>query len=150
MQRVLDSGMFVELGCGTGDVVGEVKSRYPHVAAVGVDIRSEYMKEAKRRHPSATFVNADLRSLPFADCSIPYLFSWRIYQYDNENCAPDILAEAFRVLRPDGIYLLGCEFFDEDRLAAFHRQIGSAGFEVAVRRGWDYAVLVKSAYHRCQ
>jgi len=143
IQGVLAGGAFVELGCGTGDMVAAIKSRYPQVAAIGVDINYDYLREAHEKSPDSIFVASSLRRLPFADRSLPYLFSWRIYQYDNEDCASEILAEAFRVLKRGGVYLLGCEFFPEDELALFHSQIKSAGFEIAMHSGWDYAALVK-------
>jgi len=143
IQRVLEGGAFAELGCGTGDVVAAIKSRYPQVEAIGTDINEDYLREAHQKSPDSIFVASSLRRLPFADRSLPYLFSWRIYQLCNEDRAPEILAEAFRVLKPGGVYLLCCEFFQEDELIQFHSQIESAGFKIAMHSGWDYAALVK-------
>jgi 23S rRNA (guanine745-N1)-methyltransferase len=65
----------VDLGAGTGDLLGEMARRRP-ITAVGIDLSAAAMAVAAKRFPSVTWVvaNAD-RRLPILDRSIALVLS---------------------------------------------------------------------------
>jgi SAM-dependent methyltransferase len=89
---LLEPGRVLDLGCGVGhsiDLLGERES-------VGVDRDAESLAG----QPRETVV-ADMRSLPFADDSFPSIICSHALEH-----VPDperVLAEAARVLAPDGV-----------------------------------------------
>jgi ubiquinone/menaquinone biosynthesis C-methylase UbiE len=90
----------LDVCCGPGYAAGAAAAR--GAAAVGVDIAQAMVDEARRRFPEAEFREGDAENLGVADAS-----------FDAVTCGfgllhlPDArraIAEAFRVLRPEGRY----------------------------------------------
>ena len=107
-QRILD------LGCGTGYALNQLRRRYPAARLVGLDIAHAMTVSARcRTQPRlplglgrllgrCRFVNADAEALPFADRSFDLIFSNLALQW----CEPDaVFRECRRVLRPGGLLL---------------------------------------------
>jgi ubiquinone/menaquinone biosynthesis C-methylase UbiE len=93
----------LEVGCGTG-VLTRVLAIWPNVSeVVGVDPAASLLtiaRELAADLPSVTFLEADGRSLPFGDDSFDVVvFDSTLCHVPNPELA---LAEAFRVLRPQG------------------------------------------------
>jgi ubiquinone/menaquinone biosynthesis C-methylase UbiE len=93
----------LEVGCGTG-VLTRVLARWPNVeSVVGVDPAASLIKEARALAsdlPNVTFHEADGRSLPFDDGAFDVVvFDSTLSHVPEPERA---LAEAFRVLRPNG------------------------------------------------
>jgi ubiquinone/menaquinone biosynthesis C-methylase UbiE len=88
----------VDVGCGGGRAVGELRRR--GVRAVGVDLDPEMVETATRRWPDAEFHVADATALPLADGSVA---GYRADKVLHALAAPDAaVAEARRVLEPGG------------------------------------------------
>ena len=71
-----DQVIVVDLGCGTGDVLGELARRRP-VSAIGLDLSTAAVDGAARRFTGLTWVvaNAD-RRLPVLDHSVDLIVSF--------------------------------------------------------------------------
>ncbi len=93
--RVLD------LGCGTGYFLPELRRRFPGAQYIGLDIADGMVRYARDRHEgSPSWLVADAESLPLAADSIDLVFSSLAIQWCYR---PDLLfAELARVLRPGG------------------------------------------------
>jgi ubiquinone/menaquinone biosynthesis C-methylase UbiE len=103
MLTAVDAGAgrrLLDVCCGPGYLAGAAAAR--GMAAIGIDISPAMVDEARRRFPDAEFHVADAEDLGFPDRS-----------FDAATCAfgllhlPDArgaIAEAFRVLVPEGIY----------------------------------------------
>ncbi|MDQ1134961.1 SAM-dependent methyltransferase [Pseudoxanthomonas winnipegensis] len=113
-ERVLD------LGCGRGMVLLEVARHLPRGRAVGVDIWSN--KDQSGNAMAAALANAeaegvaarvelhtaDMRHLPFADASFDAVVSnVAIHNIAPREGRAQAIDEAWRVLRPGGMLLLG-------------------------------------------
>jgi malonyl-CoA O-methyltransferase len=99
-RRVLD------LGCGTGQCIRGLMSRYRAAEVVALDVALPMLAQARQRgrwlrRPRC--VCADAESLPFADASFDLVFSNLMLQW-----CPDpepVFGELQRVLRPGGLLL---------------------------------------------
>jgi ubiquinone/menaquinone biosynthesis C-methylase UbiE len=92
----------VDVGCGTGTVVGELVTR--GLKAIGVDHSAQMVAVAQRRHPDLDLRVASAESLPFADGEVAGYRAERVYEHvaDPAACA----AEAHRVIRSGGRLVL--------------------------------------------
>lgn len=94
----------LEVGCGTGVLTRVIAGRPEVGAVVGVDVAASLLDKARElaaHMPHVRFEEADARALPFAGES----FDVAVFDSTLSHVpAPErALAEAFRVLRPDGI-----------------------------------------------
>jgi SAM-dependent methyltransferase len=100
-------GELLDLGCGTGRLCAHFAAK--GFECVGVDLSDEMLARARENAPTATFVKANLvasselpeRAFDFAAC----LFSTLGMVRGADNRAK-VLANAFRVLKPGGKFVL--------------------------------------------
>ncbi len=93
-----DRGVCLEIGCGTGTHAAAVNEL--GWAPVGVDISTAMLRHARGRLAVAL---ADATRLPFADASLPAVIAMMVHT--DMPLYPRVLAEASRVLRPDGVFV---------------------------------------------
>ena len=93
----------LDVGCGTGylfELINNNKSKY-----YGLDISEKMLEMAKNKNiPNTEYVNATAEKLPYADGSMDVVTcvqSFHHYPYPDE-----AIREVYRVLKPDGIYIL--------------------------------------------
>ena len=94
---VLDSGSGT--GYGTAYLADVAKS------IVGVDLSKEAIRWAKKRYPHVKYLRMDVHNLEFADNSFDFVISTENFEHlQNQKRHA---AELARVVRPDGLILLG-------------------------------------------
>jgi hypothetical protein len=67
------SARLVDLACGTGLFLAEVKRNYPRLAVTGIDLSAPYLAVAKRRLAAwsrVSLAEANVETLPLADSSV--------------------------------------------------------------------------------
>jgi ubiquinone/menaquinone biosynthesis C-methylase UbiE len=99
--RVLD------FGCGYGS--STVHLRKHATFAVGVDCAERCIEQATREHgadPSLQFLRCPTLALPLEDAAVDAVYSNDVLEHLHPTDAMAHLAEARRVLRPGGTYLL--------------------------------------------
>lgn len=94
--RVLD------LGCGTGALAGEFAAR----RYLGVDADASYLRRAATRHPGRRFVAMDGCRLALRAGVVDVVVIGGVIHHLGDADAAAFLAEARRVLRPDGRLVL--------------------------------------------
>jgi ubiquinone/menaquinone biosynthesis C-methylase UbiE len=99
-----DGSRVLEVGCGTGIVTEKIADRPGVTSVVGVDPSPYFIDRARRRAPSLRFDVADGRALPYADGSFDgVVMATALCHIPGPEQA---LAEAHRVLKPDGSLLI--------------------------------------------
>lgn len=95
----------LSIGCGSGvDTQWFVDNGARN--ATGVDISEELIKIAKQNYPKPNFHVMDMEALDLADDSFDVLYSsLAIHYLDDWTKA---LGEAYRVLKPGGVYIFSC------------------------------------------
>jgi SAM-dependent methyltransferase len=98
-------GVICDLGCGPGHVARYLAGRGAEV--IGVDLSHAMVDVARRRNPGLRFEHGNMLDLPFADgewAAVVALYS--IIHIEREQ-VPAALAETRRVLRRDGLLIVG-------------------------------------------
>jgi SAM-dependent methyltransferase len=100
----------LDLGCGVGRFSRALAARFKTV--LGVDVSEEMVRQAGEQHPHDAFPNlrfeaGDGVSVPAADDSRDFVFSYEVFQHmPSEDVIQANLREVARVLRRDGAALL--------------------------------------------
>lgn len=97
-QRVLD------LGCGLGSELAFLAAR--GLFAVGIDLSLVALARARAAHGAVHFVQVDALRLPFTDAAFDALLDRGCLHYIPREQRPRYAAEARRVLRVGGRFLL--------------------------------------------
>jgi malonyl-CoA O-methyltransferase len=94
----------LDLGCGTGWAIPEIKNLFPGATISALDF-SEAMLDQVTGSKQVQLYCADVHDLPFADASVDIVFSNMLLHWTNEQ---DVFSEVLRVLKPGGIMLMSC------------------------------------------
>ncbi|MBF0619857.1 MAG: methyltransferase domain-containing protein [Candidatus Omnitrophica bacterium] len=119
-------GVVVDIGCGTGSLITQVKELRRDITAIGLDLAPGMLQHAAR-HKNITLIEADAARLPFLPDSIDLAVSSSTYQWVTD--LPGAFCEVARALKPNGHFVAAlfgretlCEFFTS--LAAAKRLQG--------------------------
>ena len=128
LSRLLDlrpGHRIADLGCGPGTDLAALAAAVAPGTVTGVDHDPVMAAEAARRVPAADIRVADLHALPWAGGSLDRVRADRVLQHVTDPAAA--IAEAFRVLRPGGVF--GVAEPDWDTLAVADEDVEtSRGF----------------------
>lgn len=93
----------LDLCTGTGDLAALLKEKYPQSKITGVDFSANMLELARKKHSEIEFVEADCSQLPFEDEQFDLcIISFGLRNVEN---IPKVLAEIYRVLKPDGLFI---------------------------------------------
>lgn len=111
-----DQFSFLDIGCGNGWVVRKVASDNAGCRqSVGID-KSAGMTRRASEHPQNTGVErytcADIESFTYGGPKFDYAFAMESIYYVSS--IESALANIHRLLRPDGIFLCGMDFYAEN------------------------------------
>ncbi len=103
---VLPQGPIIDLGCGGGRMLTELKRVYPDRGLCGVDLHPQALAHAKATmRCGASLTQAHLHNLPFSSGSFALCLALDVYDQQGVDLEP-ALAESWRILCPGGILLL--------------------------------------------
>jgi ubiquinone/menaquinone biosynthesis C-methylase UbiE len=97
----------LDLGCGTGRLLGRASERWPDARLVGIDVASKMIAKAKGKYGGDTrfrFEVADAASLPLEPASIDVAMSTLSFHHWGDQVGG--LRQVARVLRPGGVFIL--------------------------------------------
>jgi SAM-dependent methyltransferase len=106
-------GPVADVGCGPGYVAG-----YLHDAGVdvfGIDLSPEMVAIARRDHPDVRFEVGTMTDLDLADDSVVGIVAFWSVIHVPDHAIPGVFEEFRRVLRPQGLLLIGFHVGDETR-----------------------------------
>ncbi|ASS48339.1 MAG: hypothetical protein A3D31_08755 [Candidatus Fluviicola riflensis] len=101
----------LEIGMGNGHFVSEIVSKDPTISYSGCDFSELMVSESRKNNrewidkQQAEFILTDGTSLPFGDQTFTKIFTVNTLYFWEDRRA--VLAEFKRVLKPDGILILG-------------------------------------------
>ena len=136
-----DCERFLEIGCGTGFVLGRIHAELPAAELWGSEIFSAGLAVAAGRVPSARFLQMDARAIPFRD-EFDVIGAFDVIEHIEEDEA--VLSGVRDALRPGGSLLLTVPqhpaLWSPQDVHAGHvrrytagglrRQLATAGFEL--------------------
>jgi SAM-dependent methyltransferase len=98
-----ESRTFLEIGCGTGFVLGGIHAAEPSIELSGSEIFSAGLAFAAKRVPAATFSQMDARRIPFRD-EFDVIGAFDVLEHIDDD--ESVIAEVARALRPGGGFLI--------------------------------------------
>ena len=92
----------VDVACGSGSFLADLKGAFPRAGVIGLDLSRPYLDEARRRAGVAG-VQAAAERLPFADASLDAVTCVYLFHELPPKVRPAVAAELARVLKPGGL-----------------------------------------------
>lgn len=115
--KISEADIILDIGCNQGDTELFAVDIYPYLKKIiGVDINLEAIKIAGKKlkesnkYNKIEFIEADAQSLPFADNSFDKIIALEMLEWVESPA--DVIKEIYRVLKDDGIALIGHSDFD--------------------------------------
>ena len=95
----------VDVACGAGAMLADLKGTFPRARLIGADLSPAYLAEARRRS-GAPGVQANTERLPFADGSLDAITCVYLFHELPPKVRPVAERELARVLKPGGVLAL--------------------------------------------
>lgn len=99
----------VDLGCGTGRFLAQIGDAFPRLSLSGLDLSHAYLAEADRLlsgRSRVTLVQGKAEDAPFPDESADAVTSVFLFHEVPGSVRRRIIAEAARILKPGGLFVL--------------------------------------------
>jgi ubiquinone/menaquinone biosynthesis C-methylase UbiE len=99
----------LDIGCGTGEFLREVKRNYPRLAVAGIDLSAPYLTVARRRLGAwsrVTLTESAAERMPFATGEFDVVSSLYLFHELPPAVRRAVVAEIRRVLKPGGTFIL--------------------------------------------
>lgn len=93
----------VDLGCGTGALIGALQGRWPEAEIEGIDRSAEMLGKARKDHPNAAFAQAEIADWT-PEGAVDVLFSNAVLHWLDDHDA--LFARLFEALAPGGVLAL--------------------------------------------
>jgi ubiquinone/menaquinone biosynthesis C-methylase UbiE len=114
LKRVLDErgarrATLLDLACGTGRFLREVKSNYPRLAVTALDLSPYYLKEARKAlapWSGTGFVEASAEAVPLADAGFDVVGCIYLFHELPTVRRQRVIGEISRLLKPGGAAIL--------------------------------------------
>jgi SAM-dependent methyltransferase len=110
--RFAEGRRALDIGCGAGYGTAALSAR----VAVGVDSAADAVAFSRAHYPSCLFAQASAAALPFCAASFDVAIAFEVIEHLTN--WRELLAEARRVLQPDGVFLVSTPnklFYAESR-----------------------------------
>ncbi|NUR07665.1 MAG: class I SAM-dependent methyltransferase [Nocardioidaceae bacterium] len=124
--RDAGGGPVADVGCGPGHVTGHLHDA--GVDAFGIDLSSEMVAIARRDHPHLRFEVGTMTDLDLADDAVAGIVAFWSVIHVPDDAVPGVFLEFGRVLRPQGLLLIGFHVGDQTR----HTSTGYTGRPISV------------------
>ncbi|HST83845.1 MAG TPA: class I SAM-dependent methyltransferase [Kineosporiaceae bacterium] len=103
-------GLVADVGCGPGQITEHLHRLGAEV--FGLDLSPGMIEVAQRDHPGLRFEVGSMTDLRLADASLAGLVAWYSLIHIPDNEIGVVFAQFRRVLRPDGLLLVGFHIGD--------------------------------------
>lgn len=92
----------VDVACGSGAFLKDLKAAFPRAAIAGLDLSEAYLAQARKR-VALGGVQANAEALPFADSSLDAVSCVYLFHELPPRVRPVVAASLARVLKPGGV-----------------------------------------------
>lgn len=92
----------VDVACGSGAFLKDLKAAFPRAAIAGADLSEAYLDQARKR-TGAGAIKANAEALPFADCALDAMTCVYLFHELPPRVRPVVAASLARVLKPGGV-----------------------------------------------
>ena len=114
ISRALAAGLaadsrLLDLACGTGRMLAQIAAAHPRLRLWALDLSPYYLQEARATLadlPDVSFVAENAEQLPFRDGYFAIVTSVYLFHELPRPARRRVLAEAFRVLQPGGLFVI--------------------------------------------
>jgi ubiquinone/menaquinone biosynthesis C-methylase UbiE len=105
-EQVPEPAAILDVGCGTGKLLGLAQGQFPGARLAGIDAAIEMVKQARASNPESPirFEQGIAEALPYPDDSFDLVFSTMTFHHWEDQGRG--IAEIARVLTPPGRWLL--------------------------------------------
>jgi ubiquinone/menaquinone biosynthesis C-methylase UbiE len=100
-----DAARLLDVGCGTGRILREVKANYPRLRLTGIDLSPHYLAVARRELAAwsrVRFVEGAAEAMPFAEAEFDVVTCIYLFHELPPRIRRAAAAEISRVLKPGG------------------------------------------------
>jgi len=107
--KMMERSNLLELGCGPGSATTALAKAFPKTKITAVDLSSPYVKTAQSRlkkYPRVDCIQGDAAHPPFKDASFDAVTSVFMFHELPQEVRLQILREAGRVLKPNGVLVI--------------------------------------------
>jgi len=94
---------FLEIGCGTGFVLSEIRHRFPDLSLFGSEVFSSGLALAEKRVPDVELFQMDARRIPFQD-EFDVIGAFDVLEHSDEDEA--VISQMWRAVRRGGGILI--------------------------------------------
>jgi ubiquinone/menaquinone biosynthesis C-methylase UbiE len=104
----VQAARLVDIACGTGAFLAEVKRNYPRLSVTGIDLSAPYLAVARRRLAAwsrTALIEGNAEALPLADASVDIVTSVYLLHELPHRARRAVAAEIRRVLKPGGRFI---------------------------------------------
>lgn len=98
-----EAASFLEVGCGTGNVLAAVASEFPSSRLVGSEVFRVGLAFAQKRLPNVKFLQMDARRIPYSE-EFDTVGAFDVLEHIDEDSL--VLAQMHRALLPGGTLIL--------------------------------------------
>jgi ubiquinone/menaquinone biosynthesis C-methylase UbiE len=109
--RVKGKGAICDMGCGPGHIARFLHDQQTNV--FGLDLSSRMIEEARRLNPEISFRQGNMLALDLTHASLAGIATFYAIVNLPRQALPQVFREMARVLKPDGLLLLGFHIGDE-------------------------------------
>jgi ubiquinone/menaquinone biosynthesis C-methylase UbiE len=109
--RVKGKGAICDMGCGPGHIARFLHDQQTNV--FGLDLSSRMIEEARRLNPEISFRQGNMLALDLTHASLAGIATFYAIVNLPRQARPQVFREMARVLKPDGLLLLGFHIGDE-------------------------------------
>ena len=123
----------LEIACGTG--------RFLDFAHTGIDISKNMLRVAREKHPHARLIHTSFDSIPLDDRTYNNIYAFHLLMHLNESDARTLFAEAMRLLKDDGRFIIDVPSHFRRRFSSRRRDWhGSYAPQIALFEHWGWKV----------
>jgi tRNA (cmo5U34)-methyltransferase len=124
IQKTFFPRTILDLGCGTGNLIGLIQKYYPEADIFAVDISQECIDICKQRtnHPNIQYIKQDFRELSFEENSIDLVMSSIAIHHLNDEEKPNFFEKVYKWQSFNGILSI-CDQFRGETSFVYEKHI---------------------------